>query len=146
MAAGDDEPEERELGGGSARNAATRCPSRWFTPHERLPPASASAFADLHADEERADEPRARSSPRPRRAPAGAIPARASASSTTGITWTTWLRLASSGTTPPQRRWMSICVETTSDERAAAVLDDGGRGLVARGLDAEDSHERAESD
>ena len=33
----------------------------------------------------------------------------------TGITCTTWLRLASSGTTPPQRRWISICVDTTSE-------------------------------
>ena len=44
-----------------------------------------------------------------------ATPATRSASSTTGITWTTWLRLASSGTTPPQRRWISIWVETTSE-------------------------------
>src|SRR5690242_6786263 len=56
------------------------------------------------------------------------LPARVRASCRTGMTCTTWLRLASSGTTPPQRRWMSTWVETTSEStrrpsstRAAAV-------------------------
>src|SRR4051812_20432918 len=31
------------------------------------------------------------------------------------MTWSTWLRDASSGTTPPKRRCSSICVATTSE-------------------------------
>ncbi len=140
VAAGDDEAEVRERRRGRRRGTPPRgAPRGGSRGRAACPTRAASAFADLHADEERADEPRpARHRDRVERA--GATPARESASSTTGITCTTWFRLASSGTTPPQRRWISICVATTSESDAPAVLDDGGRRLVARRLDAEDLH------
>ena len=65
---------------------------------------------------------------------------RPSASAITAPISSTWARLAISGTTPPNRAWRSIWLDTTDESHDAAVLDDRGGGLVARRLDPEDAH------
>ena len=56
----------------------------------------------------------------------------------TGVSSSTWARLAISGTTPPKRAWRSTWLDTTDDRTVVAVDHDGRRGLVAASLDAED--------
>ena len=78
--------------------------------------------------------------------PGGAAPASSTARSTTPQMSRMCWRAESSGTMPPHARWMSICDATTLERTAhgpqvvVVLLDDGGRRLVARGLDAEDAH------
>ena len=69
-------------------------------------------------------------------------PASASAVSITCRMTSRWWREATSGTTPP---YGGVQVELRGDDvraEVAAVLDDGGRGLVAGRLDAEDERAR----
>ena len=101
----------------SARKTLARCPSRWFTLTTGSPQPRASALAV---------EMPTRSAPtRPgsRRHRDGAelgpgTPASASAWSTMEVISSTWARLASSGTTPPNAAWRSIWLATT-DERTS---------------------------
>ena len=52
--------------------------------------------------------------------------------------------MPTSGTTPPKRACSSACEETIDDEHAPVVGDDGGCGLVAGRLDAEDHDARSD--
>ena len=111
-----------------------------------MPRAHAIRLRERDADEERPDEPR------PLRHGNGidvvrlCAPACASAASTTPQMSRTCWRDASSGTTPPHSRWMSVCEATIEDRMTpgprgvAGFGDDRRRGLVARGLDREQVH------
>src|SRR6516165_4390316 len=101
---------------GSSRNAAYRWASRWLTPTNGTPQASANAFAALTPTN------RAPTSPGPIVAATAATsgpsqPASSSASATTGLSSCTWARLATSGTTPPKQAWRSTWLDTTDEAR-----------------------------
>src|SRR5438552_4225457 len=53
--------------------------------------------------------------------PAPSRPASTRASATTGVSSSTWARLAISGTTPPKRAWRSTWLDTTEDSTAAPL-------------------------
>ena len=111
--------------GGSRRRTAGRPRARAPSPRSRRRAARRRA--------------RARGTRRPRRASPSSTPASTSASAITGVTSSTCARLAISGTTPPKRACRSTWLDTTDERTIAAVLDDRGRGLVARRLDARGS-------
>ena len=75
---------------------------------------------------------------------ASSMPASTRAWATTGMSSSTWARLAISGTTPPKWACRSTWLDTTDDSTSRAAHHDGRGRLVARRLDAE--HDRAVAD
>src|SRR5215207_11438300 len=104
---------------GSSRNAAYRWPSRWLTATKGTSHTRARALAALRPT---SSEP---TRPGPDVAATAstswsATPASTSASATTGVSSSTWARLAISGTTPPYLAWRSIWLATTDDRTRVA--------------------------
>ena len=105
---------------GSSRNDGVEVALEVVDGHERHVPHQREGLGRADADEQRADQARARRwrpRRRPRRRPR---PASTSASATTGVSSSTWARLAISGTTPPKRAWRSIWLATTDDRTRVA--------------------------
>src|SRR5262249_8931209 len=99
---------------GSSRNAAARCPARWFTPTTGFPSAYASAFAVSTPTSS------APTSPGPHvtasASSSGRVtPASEAARRITGTMVAMCWREATSGTTPPYAACTSTCEATTSE-------------------------------
>ena len=117
------------------------CAARWLTPYSGLPSDSAYALAAATPTSS-APASRGRRSPRSRRRqPQASRPPGSSARSTDrGTIASRWARLATSGTTPPNRACSST-LEAIASREQLAPAHQADAGLVARGLDAE--NERA---
>ena len=93
----------------------------WLTPISGTPRGEAQALGVGEADEQRADQSgthRDRDGGEVRR---GCVPARSSASRTTGTMARKCSREASSGTTPPYLPCIAICDATTLREHRRAI-------------------------
>src|SRR5690606_26236285 len=90
------------------------CPAMWCTPMSGNPADSANALAATTPTRSEPTSPGPWVTATADRSPSP-IPARSSASSTMRVIVSTCLRDATSGTTPPNRSWMSIWLETTFD-------------------------------
>ena len=103
--------------------------------HDRHTPARARGPWPLRCRPAARPPGPGRTSRRRRRGPCPATPASSRARSTIGVIVSTWARLASSGTTPPN---VGVQVDLARHHRRAhrrGVVDDGGGRLVARRLD-----------
>src|SRR3954454_4488242 len=109
---------------GSSSMAAYMWASRWLTATKGTSHTSANAFAALTPTSS------APTRPGPTVAPTAStwsslMPASTSARATTGVSSSTWARLAISGTTPPKRACSSTWLLTTDDStsRASTTTD-----------------------
>src|SRR5689334_24859271 len=102
---------------GRSRFAASRCPSRWFTPTSGRRRRCAMPFATVRPTRSEPTSPGPRVTAMPSTSPS-ATPARPRAASITGRMFRTWWRDASSGTTPPYGPCTASCDDTT-DARSA---------------------------
>src|SRR5215208_2280099 len=99
---------------GSSRKAAYTCASRWLTPTKGTSHTRARALAALMPTS--SDPTRPGPTVQATASTSGPwSPASTRASATTGVSSSTWARLATSGTTPPKRAWRSTWLDTTEE-------------------------------
>ncbi len=121
----------------SSRSTAT-CPARWLTPYSGLSSATASAFAAASPTTSAPISPGPAVTAMPSIS-GRSISAVAQARRSVGSIASRCARLATSGTTPPNRTCCST-LEATSFASSSVPADDADPGLVARRLDAQ--HQR----
>ena len=141
MAAADHQRERRELDASCAsRITAWMWPFDMVDGDQRHACRETQRFGVGEADEQRADaDPGPTVAAMAERSSSG-VPARSSASRTTGTMARRCSREASSGTTPPYLPCMRHLRRDDGREHRLAVFDDGGGGLVAGGFDAQNAH------